>query len=44
VDTEPTDTLRLSLSIDLVSGQIEGTVENADEVLPETPDLPEIDV
>jgi hypothetical protein len=43
VDTEPTDTLRLSLSIDLASGQIEGTVENADDVLPETPDLPELD-
>jgi hypothetical protein len=43
VETEPFDTLRLSISIDLASGQIEGTVENADEVLPETPELPELD-
>jgi hypothetical protein len=43
VETEPTDHLRLSISIDLVNGWIEGTVENADEVLPETPDLPELD-
>jgi hypothetical protein len=43
VETEPIDTLQLSVSIDLASGQIEGTVENANEVLPETPDLPELD-
>ena len=43
VDTEPTETLRLSISIDLASGEMEGTVENAEEVLPETPDLPELD-
>jgi hypothetical protein len=42
VETEPTDVLRLSLSIDLSSGQIEGTVENADDVLPETPEIPEL--
>ena len=42
VATEPTDTLRLSLSIDLASGQVEGMVANAEEVLPETPDLPEL--
>ena len=43
VDTEPTDMLRLSITIDLTSGEMEGTVENADQVLPETPDLPELD-
>lgn len=44
VDTaEPLDTLRLTITIDLASGHIEGTVENADEVLPETPDLPDLD-
>ena len=43
VATEPTDTLRLSLSIDLASGQVEGMVANAEEVLPETPDLPELE-
>ena len=43
VETEPIDTLRLSLTLDLASGQIDGTVENAEDVLPETPDLPELD-
>jgi hypothetical protein len=43
VETEPTDVLRLSLSIDLTSGQIEGTVENADDVLPETPEIPALE-
>ena len=43
VDTEPTDTLRLSLSIDLTDAQIVGTVENAEEVLPEMPELPELE-
>jgi hypothetical protein len=43
IDTEPIDTLQLSVSIDLASGQITGEVENADEVLPETPDIPELD-
>ena len=44
IETEPTDTLRLSLTIDLVGGQVEGTVENAEDVLPETPDIPELDI
>ena len=43
VATEPTDTLRLSLSINLASGQVEGMVANAEEVLPKTPDLPVLD-
>ena len=43
VETEPSNTLRLTLTIDLADGQVEGTVENADEVLPETPDIPELD-
>jgi hypothetical protein len=44
VETEPLDTLRVSLTLDLTSGDIEGLVENADEVLPATPDVPELDV
>jgi hypothetical protein len=44
VETEPTDVLRLSLSIDLSSGQLEGTVDNADDILPETPDIPELNI
>ena len=43
VETEPTNTLRLSITIDLMSGQIEGEVENAEEVIPELPELPELD-
>jgi hypothetical protein len=43
VDTEPTDVLRLSISIDLASGQIEGEVENEEDVLPETPEIPELE-
>ena len=43
IETEPTDTLRLSLTIDLSTSDVEGTVENADDVLPETPDIPELD-
>jgi hypothetical protein len=44
IEIEPLDYLRLSLSIDLASGQIVGEVDNAEEVLPETPDVPELDV
>ena len=43
VDTVPTNTLRLSLRIDLASGSIDGTVENAEDVLPATPELPALD-
>jgi hypothetical protein len=44
IETEPMDYLRLSLTIDLDSGQVQGEVDNADEVLPETPDIPELDI
>jgi hypothetical protein len=43
VETEPGDYLRLSLTIDLESGQIESSVENAEEIMPDTPDIPELD-
>jgi hypothetical protein len=43
IETEPLDELRLSLSIDLTDGGITGEVDNADDVLPETPDVPELD-
>jgi hypothetical protein len=43
VEPEPQDTLRLTITIDLESGAMEGTVENADDILPETPELPELD-
>jgi hypothetical protein len=41
VDPEPVDPLRLTL--DLASTPPSLVVENADEVLPETPEIPELD-